>query len=317
MVPTSHRPTGTEPWERPAPADRAARSEADRAAHQDRVRPDRRCGPSPAARRNAAQHARHDDRRRRLRRAARHVRPDRRHRRDVAARLERAGLAVPRVGPGRRRSRPADPGRHPPPERPDPARPVRERVPVRRPAQRVGRRPDRDAPGGPRAQVGAGLAARVLPPVGRDTRRPAARSGRSTPSGGARWSSRSGPCATEQRLDGGSPYRFHRPDGDPTDDVPNDGLRAPSPPERDGPRRVPPIGRCVGAAAERARQPGPRRRAGCGRARRGGRGCAGVLGRGGRARLGDPRRRRARRARAARRPRRSGRTRWTASGAAS
>jgi uncharacterized protein len=36
--------------------------------------------------------------------------------------------------------------------------------------------------------------------------------------------------AVEQRLDGASPYRFHRPDGDPTDDVPNDGLGAPSRP---------------------------------------------------------------------------------------
>ncbi len=35
---------------------------------------------------------------------------------------------------------------------------------------------------------------------------------------------------TEQRLDGSSPYRFHRPDGDPTDDVPNNGLGAASRP---------------------------------------------------------------------------------------
>jgi uncharacterized protein len=35
---------------------------------------------------------------------------------------------------------------------------------------------------------------------------------------------------SEQRLDGSSPYRFHRPDGDPTDDVPNNGLGAPSRP---------------------------------------------------------------------------------------
>jgi len=35
---------------------------------------------------------------------------------------------------------------------------------------------------------------------------------------------------TEQRRDGTSPYRFHRPDGDPTDDVPNSGLGAPSSP---------------------------------------------------------------------------------------
>jgi meiotically up-regulated gene 157 (Mug157) protein len=35
---------------------------------------------------------------------------------------------------------------------------------------------------------------------------------------------------TEQRLDGSSPYRFHRPDGNPTDDVPNNGLGAPSRP---------------------------------------------------------------------------------------
>jgi meiotically up-regulated gene 157 (Mug157) protein len=34
----------------------------------------------------------------------------------------------------------------------------------------------------------------------------------------------------EQRLDGSSPYRFHRPDGDPTDDVPNNGLGAASRP---------------------------------------------------------------------------------------
>lgn len=35
---------------------------------------------------------------------------------------------------------------------------------------------------------------------------------------------------TERRLDGVSPYRFHRPDGDPTDFVPNHGLGAPSRP---------------------------------------------------------------------------------------
>jgi meiotically up-regulated gene 157 (Mug157) protein len=35
---------------------------------------------------------------------------------------------------------------------------------------------------------------------------------------------------TEQRVAGASPYRFHRPDGDPTDDVPNDGLGAPTQP---------------------------------------------------------------------------------------
>ena len=35
---------------------------------------------------------------------------------------------------------------------------------------------------------------------------------------------------TEQRLDGTSPYRFHRPDGDPTDIVANDGLGAPTRP---------------------------------------------------------------------------------------
>ena len=35
---------------------------------------------------------------------------------------------------------------------------------------------------------------------------------------------------TEQRLDGSSPYRFHRPDGDPTDDVPNNGLGVPARP---------------------------------------------------------------------------------------
>ena len=35
---------------------------------------------------------------------------------------------------------------------------------------------------------------------------------------------------TEQRLDGRSPYRFHRPDGDPTDDVPNLGQGASSRP---------------------------------------------------------------------------------------
>jgi meiotically up-regulated gene 157 (Mug157) protein len=35
---------------------------------------------------------------------------------------------------------------------------------------------------------------------------------------------------TEQRLDGASPYRFRRPDADPTDVVPNDGLGAPTRP---------------------------------------------------------------------------------------
>jgi uncharacterized protein len=35
---------------------------------------------------------------------------------------------------------------------------------------------------------------------------------------------------TEQRVDGASPYRFHRHDGDPTDDVPRDGLGAPTRP---------------------------------------------------------------------------------------
>jgi meiotically up-regulated gene 157 (Mug157) protein len=35
---------------------------------------------------------------------------------------------------------------------------------------------------------------------------------------------------TEQRLGGGSPYRFHRPDGDPTDEVPNLGQGAASRP---------------------------------------------------------------------------------------
>ena len=35
---------------------------------------------------------------------------------------------------------------------------------------------------------------------------------------------------TEQRLDGSSPYRFHRPDGDPTDNVANNGLGAPTRP---------------------------------------------------------------------------------------
>jgi uncharacterized protein len=35
---------------------------------------------------------------------------------------------------------------------------------------------------------------------------------------------------TEQRLVGPSPYRFHRPDGDPTDHVPNNGLGAPTRP---------------------------------------------------------------------------------------
>ncbi len=34
----------------------------------------------------------------------------------------------------------------------------------------------------------------------------------------------------EQRLDGESPYRFRRPDGDPTDSVPRDGLGAPTRP---------------------------------------------------------------------------------------
>jgi meiotically up-regulated gene 157 (Mug157) protein len=35
---------------------------------------------------------------------------------------------------------------------------------------------------------------------------------------------------TEQRIDGTSPYRFRRPDGDPTDRVPNDGRGAPTRP---------------------------------------------------------------------------------------
>jgi len=35
---------------------------------------------------------------------------------------------------------------------------------------------------------------------------------------------------TEQRLDGASPYRFRRPDGDPTDVVPNEGRGAPTRP---------------------------------------------------------------------------------------
>src|SRR5258706_1174538 len=35
---------------------------------------------------------------------------------------------------------------------------------------------------------------------------------------------------TEQRLDGSSPYRFHRPDGDPTDVVANNWLGAPTRP---------------------------------------------------------------------------------------
>jgi len=35
---------------------------------------------------------------------------------------------------------------------------------------------------------------------------------------------------TEQRVDGSSPYRFRRHDGDPTDDVPRDGLGAPTRP---------------------------------------------------------------------------------------
>ncbi|HEX4296672.1 MAG TPA: glycoside hydrolase family 125 protein [Devosia sp.] len=35
---------------------------------------------------------------------------------------------------------------------------------------------------------------------------------------------------TEQRLDGTTPYRFHRPDGDPTDLVPNQGRGAPTRP---------------------------------------------------------------------------------------
>ncbi len=35
---------------------------------------------------------------------------------------------------------------------------------------------------------------------------------------------------TEQRLDDSSPYRFHRADGDPTDNTPNNGLGAPSRP---------------------------------------------------------------------------------------
>ena len=47
---------------------------------------------------------------------------------------------------------------------------------------------------------------------------------------------------TEQRLDGGSPYRFHRLDGDPTDEVPNRRSGRGEPPERHGPRGVPPVG---------------------------------------------------------------------------
>ena len=288
----THRPTGSEPWERPAPADRAAHSDA----IERRIRTAAARIADPGLRRllegtlpNTLDTT--------IVAGGSDERPDTFVLTgDIDAMWLRDSTA--QVWPylasvrGRRRSRPADPWRHPPPERPGPARPVRERVPVRRPAQRVGRRPDRDAPGGPRAQVGAGLPARVLPPLGRIRERQPARSGRSTP----QWRGALEPALrtlrTEQRLDGGSPYRFHRPDGDPTDDVPNRRSGRFEPPERDGPRRVPPVGRCLGAAAERARQPGPRRGPGCGRARRRGSGCARRLGRGARPRLGDPGRRR-------------------------
>ena len=122
---------------------------------------------------------------------------------------------------------------------------------------------------------------------------------------------------TEQRLDGGSPYRFHRPDGDPTDDVPNRGQGASTRPNgmvhgafrpSDDASALPlnvPVNLALAAALDAV---APARR---------GSGCARRLGRGGRPRLGDPRWRRDRRARAARVARRSGRTRWTASAAGS
>ena len=268
-----HGPTGTAPWERPAPADRAAHSDAiERRITTASARiGDRR--PSAAARGHAAQHARHDHRRRRLRRAARHVRPDRRHRRDVAARLDRAGLAVPLVGPGRSRSRPAHPWRDPPPERPDPARPVRQCVPVRRdgPASGPATRPT-CGPASTSAN-GSRIRCRVLPALGRVLGgEPLAPTLRRQWRAALELALRT--LRTEQRM-AASPYRFRRPDGDPTDDSCRIGGRgAPTPAERHGPRRVPAVGRCLGAAAERAGQPGPGRGARAGRAGRRGRGCA-------------------------------------------
>ena len=117
----------------------------------------------------------------------------------------------------------------------------------------------------------------------------------------------------EQRLDGGSPYRFHRLDGDPTDEVPNLGQGASSRPNGMVHGAFRPSDDASTAAAERARQPGPGRCPGWGRGRRRGRGDAGLLVGSRRPRLGDPGRGRAGRARAARSARRSGRTRWTAS----
>ena len=163
----THRPTGSEPWERPAPADRAAHSDA----IERRIRTASARIADPGLRRllegtlpNTLDTT--------IVAGGSDERPDTFVLTgDIEAMWLRDSSA--QVWPyltsvrGRRRSRPADPWRHPPPERPDPARPVRERVPVRRPAQRVGRRPDRDAPGGPRTQVGTGLPARVLPPLGR------------------------------------------------------------------------------------------------------------------------------------------------------
>ena len=191
----THRPTGSEPWERPAPADRAAHSDA----IERRIRTAAARIADPGLRRllegtlpNTLDTT--------IVAGGSDERPDTFVLTgDIDAMWLRDSSA--QVWPyltsvrGRCRSRPADPWRHPPPERPDPARPVRERVPVRRQAQRVGRRPDRDAPGGPRTQVGAGLPARVLPPLGRIRERQPARSGRSTPGGGERWSWRFGPCA--------------------------------------------------------------------------------------------------------------------------
>ena len=216
----THRPTGSEPWERPAPADRAAHSDA----VERRIRTAAARIADPGLRRllegtlpNTLDTT--------IVAGGSDERPDTFVLTgDIDAMWLRDSSA--QVWPylasvrGRCRSRPADSRGHPPPERPDPARPVRERVPVRRPAQRVGRRPDRDAPGRPRAQVGAGLPARVLPPLGRiRERQPLApavrrRSGEDALEQALRT------LRTEQRLDGASPYRFHRPDGDP------DGRRA-------------------------------------------------------------------------------------------
>ena len=165
------------------------------------------------------------------RRPPRHVRRDRRHRRDVAARLDRPGLAVPRVGARRRRARPADPRRHPPPERPDPARSLRERLSVRRARAANGptTRPRCD-PGVHERKWEPDSLLRVLSPLRWLLGGKPARSGRSTPRGGAPSKRRFGRCGPSSELDGPSPYRFHRPDGDPTDDVPNNGAGAPTRP---------------------------------------------------------------------------------------